>query len=231
MAQGNENLVKGLEIMRKTTIGLVALGLLGASVSAQAATCISSSITDPGSSRTWTLDVTNAATDCVTGEGNPDAADVADWLGGTWNNRGELTGNGTNSLLSAAVTSGSWGSAPVSGTWAIDSSFWTLYADAVISFHMGGGTPKDVGDFALFLVKDFETSGTWSFSQVQMNGGGLSNIKLWSRGTPTSSGGTSSGDVPSSSSGNDVPEPASSLVLLGLGLLGLGFMRRAKLSA
>lgn len=218
--------------MKKTTAALLALSLLGAGVTAQAATCTSSSITNPGSSRTWTLDVTNAVDDCTTGEGNPDAADVAAWLTGTWSNRGELTGNGLNGFLTADVTSGSWGSSPVAGTWGISASFWTLYADAVISFHVGGGQPDDVGDFALFLVKDGETSGTWSFSQIDMKGGGLSNIKLWSRGvaTSSSSGGTS-GDIPSSSSGNQVPEPASSMVLLGLGLLGLGFMRRARHSA
>ena len=44
----------------------------------------------------------------------------------------------------------------------------------------------------------------------------------------SSSGGTSSGNT---SNGNQVPEPSSSLVLLGLGALGMGFVRRLKKAA
>lgn len=46
--------------------------------------------------------------------------------------------------------------------------------------------------------------------------------------TASSSGGTSSGNT---SNGNQVPEPSSSLVLLGLGALGMGFVRRRKKAA
>jgi hypothetical protein len=213
--------------MANKILGLAAVALLSAPFVANALTCTS---TFSSSSRSWSLTITETetSTSCSIGQGNPGAGDVATAFGGTWVNRGELTGNGTNSLLTAIVTSGSWGAAPVSGTWDISPSFWTQYADAVISFHVGGGQPAQVGDFALFLVKDLQTSGIWSFSQINMNGGGLSNIKLWSRGTATTTSTSSTTTSGTPSTSGSVPEPTSTLTLLGLGLIGLGYARRAR---
>lgn len=146
------------------------------------------------------------------GTGNPNAGTIAGYFGGVWTQAGELTGNGNNGLFTVQVTSGSWGaSAPVSGTWAIDSSFWTTYGVAVISMHVGGGAPGDINepDHFAWLVTPGELSGTWNYIQNLGNGGGLSNIKLWGSGEPTR-----------------VPDSASTLALIGLGLAGLGVVAR-----
>jgi hypothetical protein len=207
--------------MNTKLAGLLVVGLLGAPIAAQASTCTS---TAGSASRTWTLVVTSAP-NCTTIAGNPGVGDVNAWLGTSWTSRGEIngaqgtSGSLTNGLLSVNVLSGSWGNIPVNGTWTINPTFWTLYGDAVITFHNGGGS-SGVDAGAMFLVKDLETSGTWSVTQSGANGGGLSNVKLWSRGT----------GISSSSSGGNVPEPGT-LGLLGLGLLGLGFLRRAKNAA
>lgn len=121
-----------------------------------------------------------------------------------WVERGELTGNGNDGLFSVS----GWGSESASGTWQINSSFWDTYGAALITMHVGGGQ-KDAVDNFVWVVTPDELSGTWTYDKLSGKGGGLSNLKLWSSGTPTVK----------------VPEP-STLLLMLIGLFSLGFARR-----
>lgn len=162
-------------------------------------------ITCGGSDRTATLD---SAVQCETGTGNTlgNGSTINGHYGGTWSGEGSLTSNGSNGYLTTALTSGSWGGKNIEGTWAIDSSFWDTFAEAVISIHVGngGGDP----DHFAWMITANETSGTWSYDKLQGGGGGLSNMKLWGRGVATK-----------------VSEPGT-LALLSLGLAGFAFARK-----
>jgi hypothetical protein len=126
-----------------------------------------------------------------------------DDLGDPWVKEGEQTSPGTNDLLT--VTADSWG-VDVEGQWFIDDSFWSTYSRAVITMHVGqgGGNP----DAFAWLITPGETSGSFSYERIAGTGGGLSNMFLFGSGDPLR-----------------VPEPGT-LALLGLGLLGLGVVRR-----
>lgn len=196
-------------------IAAATLVLAGLSQSALAApiTCI-----DTPGPRTWTL---GEATACGTGPGNPNAsADIngvevdvgaaADFAG-TWAKEGDVTQEGDlSSLLNVSLNAGSaWGSQPIAGTWTLVANFWSMYSGAVITIHVGGG-PQNPDDFAAFRITSGQLTGTWSFSQgAGANGGGLSNVGIWTTGP------------------RQVPEPMT-LGLLGLGLAGVGLMRRRR---
>ena len=139
--------------------------------------------------------------------------DLAILYGDTWTDAGELTASGTSGYLTA--NSDTWGSFPNSGTWSIDASFWTVYDKAIITIHVGGGQ-YDPDNWAWLMI-DNAASGTWSVNWTAsciaecQGGGGLSNIKLWGAGE---------GDM-------RMPEPGT-LALLGLGLFGMGVVRRRR---
>jgi len=126
----------------------------------------------------------------------------------TWVKEGEVTGNGTNDLFTVNLTSGSWGNNNVAGTWSIDSSFWSMYANAVISMHVGEGN-GDPDAFA-WLITPGTLSGTFSYSDLDGRGGGLSNLFLFG-------------------SGVSLPE-SNNLILLLIGLVAIFFARRRQQS-
>jgi len=144
--------------------------------------------------------------------GTPQAADVGALFGGTWAKEGELTGNGTNDLLSVALTDGAWNGNSVTGDWAIDSSFWSTYGNAVISIHVGNGAGDP--DWLFWHVKAGELSGEFYYKRIAGGGGGLSNVFLWGSGDPV--------DITT----NKVPDGGFSMILVGLGLLTLALFRR-----
>ena len=169
---------------------------------------------------------------CSTGTGNATADDINGYFGGDWKIAAELEGGDDESgfigtdVFNATVTHGSWGNAPVGGTFNIGNAFWASNDSAVLSMHIGdGGGDPDHFAWAYVTRADF-VSGSGIFGigfswdgisldtsfpsgDSTISGMGLSNFKLW-------------GQEPVS-----VPEP-SIIALFGAGLAGLGFARRRK---
>ena len=171
--------------------------------------------------RTATLDSAQAgATNSTTGSGNATAAIASAFFGVPYTERADVAGNGgpgnyANGQLNIKVLTGTWGgNGPLTGNWTINNAaFWTTYGNAAISMHVGngGGSP----DYFIWKLTTGAQTGTWSYSGVGLGGGGLSNLKLYSNGTPPGSGG-----------GRGVPDGGTTIACLGMALLGLGSIRK-----
>lgn len=151
---------------------------------------------------------------CEIGSGNTKESHIEEYFGGDWDGLGGVAGaDGTagslnNGFLTVTLLSGTWGSGgPISGTWAIDEDFWTVYGKAALSIHVGHG--KYDPDHFAWSITDGNTSGTWSYAKLSGNGGGLSNMHLWGSGEPVT----------------QVSEP-NVVLLLMMGLLSMFVARR-----
>lgn len=205
--------------MKKNKLLILAFALVGAS-SANAA---SVTITDPGGGgRTATLDSAVEATKDFLQSGNATAAILSgiDFAGqDVWTERGEEVASGNVGIFDVELTSGAWGSTQAAGTWEItDPNFWSNYGFGAISMHVGGGNPSNPlnsPDSFIWEITNGELTGTWSYNGTGgANGGGLSNLKLYSSGTGTPNPG--------------VPDAGSTLALMGIALAGLGAFKRRK---
>ena len=155
--------------------------------------------------------------------GTPKEVDVEYVYGGDWSNSGSIAGpNGfTGSLnsgwLTIAVTSGSWGALPVSGTWGIDPALWAAYGRAALTIHLGNGAGNP--DWFFFEITNGSTSGIFDVQRLSGGGGGLSNFYLWTS-DPCEGTCTPTQNIPT-------PEPGS-LLLLGTGLTVLAMALRKR---
>ena len=138
-------------------------------------------------------------------------------LEGTLSPEAGTTGSLTDDLLTITLLTGSWGHSPVTGTWAIDPSFWNPlnYTIAAITMHAGEGN-GDPDAFA-WLITPGATSGTFSYEDLDGTGGGLSNFRLFGTEPRTTTNGT-----PTTT--NTVPEPNHALLMV-VGMLSVLALR------
>ncbi len=196
----------------KTKVSIIVASLAALAFSPQAS---AASITLGGPlplTRTATL---TSAVSGTTGEGNATVSDVqAAYNFSTWTERADVTSVGTNGWLNVTLTSGSFGSQPAAGNWTItNNAFWTTYGAGAISMHVGGG--QGTPDHFIWLLTPGQLTGTWSYNGGSANGGGLSNLKLYSNSSTPNTGG-----------GGRVPDGGTTMLSLGVALLGLGSMRK-----
>lgn len=101
------------------------------------------------------------------------------------------------------------GQGGTSGTWKVDTNAFNDYKTGDILFVLKAGTNAAAYEMNMDSTNTNLTSGSWDITSDAWNGSGLSHFTIWYRDSI------------------NVPEP-SIVALFGLGLLGLGFVRRRK---
>ena len=174
--------------------------------------------------------ILSSATMCGTGDGNLNSGTGVNAALGTassWTKEGEVspgdgsTGVHSDDLLTITLLTGSWGgNSGITGTWNIAPSFWSTYGMAAITMHVGNGNGGP--DHFVWLIEQGQTAGTFSYSDLDGRGGGLSNNFLFGAGTPgtTTTTGTPTTTGAPTTTGRTVPEPNIGL-LSAVGMLSL----------
>lgn len=209
--------------MKSLALNLLLLAAAIALPSRAAAYTITFGVGNSGSA------ILNSATNGDTGSHTLDATDIHNSFGGTgWTSIAYRETDGTSGVLTVNGNPNNW-SSPVTGTWEIDSSFWTTYSSAVISIQIGGGEENSENKkWFSWLITPASTNGTWSFANTSgsndssdndssdnesSNKGGVDRMTLWGSGQ-------------GSSNAPGVPDAGSTLALMGIALAGLGLISR-----
>jgi hypothetical protein len=186
----------------------------------------------------------NSAESCTTKGDNfniNDSDTLNEVLGASysWVKEGTLTSEGTNDLLTIDLLTGAWGgNQGITGTWAINPTFWDPaglgYTIGAITMHVGGGNGNP--DAFAWIITPGATSGTFSYTDLDGKGGGLSNLFLFGtepRTTTTTTNTTTTNGTPTTTNGTPtttdggptgVPEPNVGL-LSAIGLLSVVGLR------
>ena len=181
----------------KAAVGIVALAGLALSTSALAAPVACMN----SANNHMVIDSSQVSSCLAAGVGNITGNNANDlFINGTTGDGYESAGKSDgNNPFSISFTQSRDGANTI-GTFLFDESFWDDAISGAIGFKFGTGNEPD--EWFVFELGHGVTAGSFTFVNVFQRGGGLSHVNLYR-----------------------VPE-ASGLVMLGLGVVGAGLVRR-----